>query len=902
MSERVFLGSNTHLLPACAEWLVDQSGVTDGVIDLRTHMVAVPTRRARRRLEHLLLEGAASRGARLVPPELLTVGRLLDRALVPGRSTADAVTTDLAWLLAVADASEETIEALTGHHPCGEAEQRRLAQRLSRLDRQMATADLRFDEVSDRLEAAGLPSDGARWDAAACVARAMCLILDASGRESRDEGQARSLETQRVFLGDVRHLHIISAELGPRTTRLVQMLEQLGVSVSRLIHGEHSHGFDSDGELDIDWWNDCEINLDDVRLTPCALVEDQIAVAFDHLSRLGDAEASMTRLVVPDDDLMPMLDAAARLENIPLDRFTGPTVREGRVGRFLEGCAEVLETASARALGALIRHDDVVRWLESRGQTHPVASWDRLWTRHLPDRLEDATGDLCEAMSGLMEPLRGEARIAVWAGRIAEVVNSVFEDAPSDIGRTAEDLRYSMETLREALTELHELPDAGSAVSCDVVLRGLVQHLDGVTIPTDEPTGGVEVLGWLDAHLDDAPDIVVTSMNADSIPGSPETDGWLTESQRDAIGLPSFRRRAARDAYLLSAMIQSGRSIHLTWARRTNEGDPIAPSNLLLRPRGMALAERLEQGLIDDLPTDVPRLSSRQDALRAPVDLDTAFDPMPIPSGDPVIESISVSAFRTWLESPWRFLLARDARIRAERVETASELDPMSFGTLVHAALHVWGERECQASSVTIDPDTVRVDMHDALDCVVGDRFGGRPMASVRLQVAIARHRLTSLAPIQAAHAAQGWRIAHLEHAFKWPGTAPRFPDDDGLAITGSIDRIDQHEVHGWRALDYKTSVKAHGPMAVHGSAGRWKDLQLPLYRVLAASAGIDIAPDGLGYMLIPPDHRRCRIEWATWSEADLDDACDTAAECVRQIVGGTFMDTVRAEVEECTA
>ena len=96
MIERRFLGAGTHLLHALADELVVQSVGEE--IDLSGHLVVLPTSRARWRLELLLLDHAAEANKRLVPPEMLTPGSLLDRLIVPQRSLASGLASGLAWL------------------------------------------------------------------------------------------------------------------------------------------------------------------------------------------------------------------------------------------------------------------------------------------------------------------------------------------------------------------------------------------------------------------------------------------------------------------------------------------------------------------------------------------------------------------------------------------------------------------------------------------------------------------------------------------------------------------------------------------------------------------------------------------------------------------------------------
>ncbi|MCH2140214.1 MAG: hypothetical protein MK100_04180, partial [Phycisphaerales bacterium] len=96
-----------------------------------------------------------------------------------------------------------------------------------------------------------------------------------------------------------------------------------------------------------------------------------------------------------------------------------------------------------------------------------------------------------------------------------------------------------------------------------------------------------------------------------------------------------------------------------------------------------------------------------------------------------------------------------------------------------------------------------------------------------------------------------------------------------------------------------KTGKTAKGAKASHWTRRRgWIDLQLPLYRALLRSIGIDVPASELGYILIPAAGDDCGFDIASWTDADLVEAEDEAAEIVRIITEGELL----AHVEESFA
>ena len=77
--------------------------------------------------------------------------------------------------------------------------------------------------------------------------------------------------------------------------------------------------------------------------------------------------------------------------------------------------------------------------------------------------------------------------------------------------------------------------------------------------------------------------------------------------------------------------------------------------------------------------------------------------------------------------------------------------------------------------------------------------------------------------------------------------------------------------------FDYKTSETDQTPVKVHRTKdGEWKDLQLPLYRLLAKTAGVD-GDVSLGYVNLPGDVSKLGEQIANWSDDDLESALETA-------------------------
>jgi hypothetical protein len=488
----------------------------------------------------------------------------------------------------------------------------------------------------------------------------------------------------------------------------------------------------------------------------------------------------------------------------------------------------------------------------------------------------------------------------------------------------------------------------------------LLGALASAIIPPAPADDAVELQGWLELPLDDAPVLVLTGVNDGRLP---EPIGDLPEALAAELGLPDDGARLARDAFLLTAMLHAREQIWLITGRRSVENDPLRPSRLLFACDDEELPERVAKlvaggsvrkpaealppmGEVDgDAPArgadgadaitgDGAEANARSDAH---ADGDAAAPAQPFPgSRSPVerlaprmptdgrgVDHLSVTAFARYLASPYGFYLDRVLHLRGMD-DGVAEMDPLVFGTLAHAVLEGLAGHAAGRSTMA---DVVDTFLQERLDLLATERFGSasrgkgkgksksEPLPAVTLQLMHLRARLSAFARWQANWAADGWRIRHAE----WAPTAPVTLDVDGepFRITGVIDRIDENPgLKRWAILDYKTSEGGGDPAKTHRASVAdptpddpkrrtrvWTDLQLPLYRVLAAELELP-ADVRLGYLNLPADLDRVgavlvpqeggkegRRSWEGWTPALLATAEEAAKDVIRKVRAGAYLE-----------
>ena len=119
--------------------------------------------------------------------------------------------------------------------------------------------------------------------------------------------------------------------------------------------------------------------------------------------------------------------------------------------------------------------------------------------------------------------------------------------------------------------------------------------------------------------------------------------------------------------------------------------------------------------------------------------------------------------------------------------------------------------------------------------------------------------------------------------------------DESPVELLGRIDRIDRKSgTNEIVVFDYKTSDEAKTPEKAHENSSRkpgverWRDLQLPLYQILAESLGYKESVK-LGYIVIPKKGDETGHRFAKWTKDDLNEAHDTARNVIRRLRNREF-------------
>ena len=394
----------------------------------------------------------------------------------------------------------------------------------------------------------------------------------------------------------------------------------------------------------------------------------------------------------------------------------------------------------------------------------------------------------------------------------------------------------------------------------------------------------IELLGWLELHLDDAPHCIILGCNEHKLPETLNADRFLPNSLREQLGLNSNRTRLSRDCFLMFSLLHSKRSILLTMGKQTLRGETLLPSRVLLK--------RTPQQQLPFLTTFFHQTETSSDehqehkvaspALQFPSPPQAPLDP---------IKSMSVTSFGYYLQCPYQFYLRHIKKLQ-DLHDQSQEMDPLSFGSYLHHLLYYFGNTP-EFAELT-DEKAIAAALLSLQEESSTRYFGKNAKPAVFIQLEQIKHRLFEFARWQSAWRSEGWKIIDVEHELKF---ALSLPPHSQMLVRGIIDRIDYNSRTGeWALLDYKTGDRAVTPQQKYNSlkssatstgvvSRGWKDLQLPLYRhyLLNSSLLSDTRKKQptiyVGYASLCKESHESRIALADWGENEYNDALELAHE-----------------------
>jgi ATP-dependent helicase/nuclease subunit B len=871
-----FLKSKTSLAGQVAGFLLRSGGY-----DLSDSEVWIPTAGAARRIRRALAETGVLSPRFLQPMQAL---------LPEGAHLASRIEREGAWAQVLASSPPDFLEPLF-------PDSKVLSSEAARLKSAGVLCDL-----CDLLAEGGLnpaspdvhkvcEGDSERWQVLAKLHwqtlrffRRVGLLDPNEARLAEIEKSSRNQSLRRLVIACIPDLSLAAQ-------RYAEALERAGVRVEVLVWlpAEAQGGFDGWGRPDPLQWAACQLPVEESQISISRSPAEEARAALDFASR-ADSPGDYA-LVLAD----PSLSSAFRAE---IDGRGGKAfLPEGANLESTEPAILLLEwlrfkeSLDLRVLRRLCELPAFGRLLARFGQCEALAVCDHLIAVAL---LSDFDQARLYAQSPI-DPAREKTGPRIFVREFVENVESLLLLSPRDLIPRAWRGGGEGMVLARRLSKLHAGIEASpvfqnwSEGGLAVLARALRSESD---FTVSEP-GDVELSGWLEAPWIEAERMGVYGCIEGLLPTRVDGHAFLPDSARQALGLANNAGRLARDAYLFQALMASRdpTDLQFSFSRFDQEGSPSLPSSLLLRCPQEDLPARVLKTFGEIPAPSLPPTRVNQWRWSLPAELRRS------------VVKLSPTDFREYLACPFRFYLKKVLRL--ENFDpNAREMDSLSFGSILHSALELFGKEN------PLESDAAKIERQILanLDDVVREQFGAKPSPAVRIQVEAAKVRLRAFAHVQAAEFAKGWRIVSVERKLESDERLCIGP----LPLSGKIDRIERHEQTGsWRVMDYKTYAQSKIPAKSHfgppsavdwlpgaqlqigGKSKSWIDLQLPLYlRIFSHWHGLELGDTSpsTAYFILSSDPAETSVqEFVELDSAVQNSAMSCAEEIASRVAQGVF-------------
>jgi ATP-dependent helicase/nuclease subunit B len=866
-----------------------------GLLDLSRWTVIVPTRHAGRRLRERLAVLAAEQGTavipgRIVPPEFLF------RPVEGARPLTDSLTSLLLWREVVASINPGDCPVL---FPAERllpdfTEQAALAAQLRDLRDMLCEEGFTFNAFARHYE--GNPESD-RWEDLCCLETRFLERVEQYGLRDSCMAKTESVQHPLPDLEPSQRLCVLFVpDPVPLAAQALQRLaEQRDITVC--VHAPDSlqATFDDLGRPRADYWTTCRLPVADRDILLTQQPHKMLETITTHLAGLPPQQRIQCTIGMPDRTLISPLQELMMSRDIPPYDPAGTPAARGPLFRLIESLYNLLADDEYPALATLLRHPVFLDHLKQRipelSSYAFLRDLDRLQNKHLPTdyaafrafaaQMKWGT-PVIEVIDDIREKLAAdpsEALPDILRGLFAGRTFKSSSDTDSQIMNTADILRQKLAALQDAPV-LEQLPPREK-------MYLLVQELRKTRITTERTPEAVDLMGWLELHWEDAPQLLLCGMNDGMVPETIVGHPFLPDQACIENNLRDNTTRLARDAYLLHAITACRaphQVVHLL-SKESFTGDPQRPSRLLLMVPDEQLVSRVNL-LFREASDAVPTPPRCHDWKLTPRDLDPWVPPKDIP----------VSAIKNYLASPMLFYFKNVLRMEPldDRKE---ELDARDFGSLCHDVFEAFSKSTCAEST---NPDDIyHVLLHEAESFFL-KRYGTDLSVPLMLQKDALLMRLRAAARVQAEWRNQGWHIAR-----EYSETSFILPLECGMTLKGRIDRIDRHDDGRLCIIDYKTSDKAADPAKTHlgklqkdtpahqaaDDKQQWKEVQLPAYILMAAhQLKLDTARFACAYFNLPASVGETAISlWENIPPELLDSAQRCINTCARLIHQGAF-------------
>ncbi|MDR2643455.1 MAG: PD-(D/E)XK nuclease family protein [Planctomycetaceae bacterium] len=956
MIKREFLDWDCPLLFKTAKYLLDKFVLervdSDNVkvtrrFDLSSVVLAFPVHRAIPRFEEILTEQVtilADKGEldpAWYPPEFITLSSLPEKFYEQHYPIANDETQHFAWRRAILDLQTSNPTALQHLLPFTLDEYDienglALGRTFASLHYELVSESIDFENIAQKCKALGLPQETTRWETLAELKKKYHEIIDEyeiwdlqSARlfavKNKGEKAKKEYEKIRDSLKK-QNKQFFLVGLVDMNTLQKELVKKFSEFVTALIFApdEKKDQFDECGCIIPDKWINEVVWIDDSQIEiversdfEADAVLRRLNVACNPDSPDGKFAAGEISIVAANNETLPFFKRRFKEANIKLSHFKGMELKHTPVYRFLDLLSRFIKSRSFMNLAELVRHPDMYDFLKQKFSADTkhyklLLALDQYCNKFIPDKIDgnwqsfyadnNTTKEMDEVITKMWEVICGLIGLDIFDPHnieeprkqpeiYLEKINSILTQLYYNNNRSI--IKESLDCIADINRRINKIPkELLPAMTIFETINLQLSLLNPEFISPYPDAAAIDLIGWLEAAMDDAQLLIVSGMNDGFIPSFMIADTFLPDKIRVDLKILDNKRRYARDLYALTVTINTRQqgNVHLICSRFSVAGDlTMIPSRLLFatddnNPKErMKLAKRVKQ-FLGEMPKQpkVILVNSLDDKLANKF----MFHEPELPYIE-TIREMWVTEFADYVRCPYRYYLKR--RLGLFPIDdSAEEITPLGFGNLIHAVLYEFGISD-ETIRNSENAEFIESWLKNKLSEIALKNFGESPRAAITIQIERAVSRLESFAQCQAKHRRNGNKILHVEFKLdKTECNGTNFLDVDGekTFLIGRIDRIDYNEENKkYTIIDYKTSNKSPEDSYKND---KWLDFQLPLYNYILQRTGRFSATINLAYVNLSKNNNT-EIKPAKWNQPELDEAISQAKEIVRNIRANNF-------------
>lgn len=524
------------------------------------------------------------------------------------------------------------------------------------------------------------------------------------------------------------------------------------------------------------------------------------------LEKVGTEEAlEETVIILPDEQLLfPVLHTLPEAIS-KLNVTMGYPIRNAPIYAFLDAVLDLQRYAKWKNGQVFFYHKPVIDLLSF---SYLKAS-DSEFSKEISEKIK-----LDNLLDVPVEALAKEGTLFQLVFRKVEP-QDLFDYLGEIIQYLAQELKEDViqrSYLHQAFKQLNRLKEIfksnlDKGLKMDFVLKLFRQIFRELKLPFEgEPLQGLQIMGVLESRNLDFRRVIICDVNEGSFPPGGGINSMIPFNLRRAFGLPVQEQNDAIYAYTFYRLLHRAEEVHLIYTTAADQGKANEVSRFVQQMQAELHVSKPETVMIPVQLTPVKQITLE----KTPEILTRLFNYVKKEEVDPFAKSFSASALSMYLDCRLRFYFRYVAGLK-EKEEVVSEIDPMTFGTLLHRSIEVLYEVGEGKSFRDIDSHTIDRLLplvSEAVDRAIGEFYKIKEGEIFELsgQLVIAREVFIKyVKEILNYDQKNGpFRVIGLEKEYQAGIPIETAQGRVEIALKGVIDRMDIKD-GVVRLLDYKT-------------------------------------------------------------------------------------------------